>query len=97
MPTFKVNKIVCGLHGSHYNYKTGINPRYIPHNLQNLKHGLKMIRFMLILKKLQRGKKNTPKTLKRDQYQGLYADSQSAPEVEPHNKFILDLAKKWFN
>ena len=31
------DKIVCGLHGSHYNYKTGINPRYITHNLQKFK------------------------------------------------------------
>lgn len=31
------DKIVCGLHGSHYIYKTGINPRYLNKNLQKFK------------------------------------------------------------
>ena len=50
------DKIVCGLHGSHYIYKTGINPRYIN---KNLKHGLKIIMSVLISKKLQHGKEKT--------------------------------------
>ena len=86
------DKIVCGLHGSHYNYKTGINPRYITHNLQKFKSWIENDTVHVDLEEIAAWEEKHPQNFKRDQYQGLYADSQSAPE-EPHNKFILDLAK----
>lgn len=84
--------IVCSLHGSHYNYKTGINPRYITHNLQKFKAWIEDDFVYVDLEEIQAWEEKHPQNIKRDQYQGLYTDSQSAPE-EPHNKFLLELAK----
>lgn len=86
------DKIVCGLHGSHYNYKTGVNPRYITHNLQKFKAWVENDQVLVDLEEIQAWEIKHPQNIKRDQYQGLYADSSSAPE-EPHNKFILELAR----
>ena len=86
------DKIVCGLHGSHYNYKTGINPRYITHNLQKFKAWVENDHVYVDLEEIAAWEVKHPQNIKRDQYQGLYTDTQSAPE-EPHNKFILELAK----
>lgn len=86
------NKIVCGLHGSHYIYKTGINPRYITKNLQKFKAWLENDAVYVDLEEIAAWEQKHPQNFKRDQYQGLYADSQSAPE-EPHNKLILELAR----
>lgn len=86
------DKIVCGLHGSHYIYKTGINPRYITHNLQKFKAWVENDDVYVDLEEITAWEIKHPQNFKREQYQGLYADSQPAPE-EPHNKFILELAK----
>ena len=86
------DKIVCGLHGSHYNYKTGINPRYITRNLQKFKSWVENDLVYVDLDEINAWVVKNPQKYNRETYQGLYADSQSAPE-EPHNKFILELAK----
>ena len=86
------DKITCGLHGSHYSYKTGINPRYINKNLYKFKAWIEEDFVCVDLDEIQAWETKNPQNFKRDQYQGLYADSQSAPE-EPHNKFILELAR----
>lgn len=86
------DKITCGLHGSHYSYKTGINPRYINKNLHKFKAWIEDDFVCVDLDEIQAWETKNPQNFKRDQYQGLYADSQSAPE-EPHNKFILELAR----
>ncbi|AMW77911.1 glutamate synthase [Acinetobacter sp. TGL-Y2] len=86
------DKIVCGLHGSHYNFKTGINPRYITKNLQKFKAWIENGNVYVDLEEIAAWEEKHPQNIKRDQYQGLYADSQPAPE-EPHNRFILELAK----
>ncbi|MGN0936963.1 FMN-binding glutamate synthase family protein [Acinetobacter amyesii] len=44
------------------------------------------------LEEIQAWEKRNPQQYKRNQYQGLYADSAPAPE-EPHNKLILELAR----
>ena len=86
------DKIVCGLHGSHYIYKTGINPRYLNKNLQKFKAWVEGDQVYVDLEEIQAWEKRNPQQYKRDQYQGLYADSAPAPE-EPHNKLILELAR----
>lgn len=86
------DKIVCGLHGSHYIYKTGINPRYLNKNLQKFKAWVENDQVVVDLEEIAAWEKRNPQQYKRDQYQGLYADSAPAPE-EPHNKFILELAR----
>lgn len=86
------DKIVCGLHGSHYIYKTGINPRYLNKNLQKFKAWVENDQVVVDLEEIAAWEKHNPQQYKRDQYQGLYADSAPAPE-EPHNKFILELAR----
>lgn len=86
------DKIVCGLHGSNYNYKSGINSRYITKNLQKFKAWIENDFVHVDLEEIEAWEIKNPQNYKRDQYQGLYADSQSGPE-EPHNKFILELAK----
>lgn len=86
------DKITCGLHGSHYNYKTGINPRYINNNLQKFKAWVDHDRVFVDASEIAAWEKIHPQHYQRDHYQGLYADSKSAPE-EPHNRFILDLAR----
>ena len=86
------NKIVCGLHGSHYIYKTGINPRYINKNLQKFKAWIEDDFVCVDAEEIAAWEVKNPQKYERDKYQGLYADSQSAPE-EPHNKLILELAR----
>jgi methylamine---glutamate N-methyltransferase subunit C len=86
------DKIVCGLHGSNYNYKTGINPRYITKNLQKFKAWIENDQVYIDLEEIEAWEKRNPQQFNRERYQGLYADSQPAPE-EPHNRFILDLAR----
>lgn len=86
------NKIVCGLHGSHYIYKTGINPRYINKNLQKFKAWIEDDYVCVDAEEIAAWEVKNPQKYERDQYQGLYSDSQSAPE-EPHNKLILELAR----
>lgn len=86
------NKIVCGLHGSHYIYKTGINPRYIHKNLQKFKAWIEDDFVCVDAEEIAAWEVKNPQKYQRDQYQGLYADSAPAPE-EPHNKLILELAR----
>ncbi|NHB56445.1 glutamate synthase-related protein [Acinetobacter shaoyimingii] len=86
------NKIVCGLHGSHYIYKTGINPRYINKNLQKFKAWIEDGFVCVDAEEIAAWEVKNPQKYQRDQYQGLYADSQSGPE-EPNNKLILELAR----
>lgn len=86
------DKIVCGLHGSHYNFKTGINPRYITHNLQKFKAWVEDDHVYVDADEIAAWEVRNPQNYQRDHYQGLYADSKPAPE-EPHNRFILDLAR----
>ena len=86
------DKITCGLHGSHYNYKTGINPRYINRNLQKFKAWIEDDFVCVDLEEITAWEVKNPQQYNREAYQGLYADSQPAPE-EPHNRFILDLAR----
>ena len=88
----KDDKIICGLHGSHYIYKTGINPRYLNKNLQKFKAWIEDDHVCVDLEEIETWEKKNPQQFNRERYQGLYADSQSAPE-EPHNKFILELAR----
>lgn len=86
------NKIICGLHGSHYVYKTGINPRYLNKNLQKFKAWIENDQVMVDVEEIAAWEQRNPQQFNRERYQGLYADSQAAPE-EPHNRFILDLAR----
>lgn len=86
------DKIVCGLHGSHYIYKTGINPRYLNKNLQKFKAWLENDEVCVDLDEISAWEQRNPQQFNREQYQGLYADSQPAPE-EPHNRLILELAR----
>jgi methylamine---glutamate N-methyltransferase subunit C len=86
------DKIVCGLHGSNYIYKTGINPRYLNKNLQKFKAWIENDQVMVDLEEIAAWEKRNPQQYNRERYQGLYADSQPAPE-EPHNRFILELAR----
>lgn len=86
------DKIVCGLHGSHYIYKTGINPRYLNKNLQKFKAWVEDNQVFVDLAEITAWEQRNPQHINREQYHGLYADSQPAPE-EPHNRFILDLAR----
>lgn len=86
------DKIVCGLHGSHYQYKTGINPRYLNKNLQKFKAWVENDQVMVDVEEIQAWEQRNPQQYNRERYQGLYADSQPAPE-EPHNRFILELAR----
>ena len=88
----KGDKIICGLHGSHYDYKTGINPRYLNKNLQKFKAWIEDDHVCVDLEEIEAWEKKNPQQYNRERYQGLYADSQPAPE-EPHNKFILELAR----
>lgn len=90
------NKIVCGLHGSHYIYKTGINPRYIHKNLQKFKAWIEDDFVCVDAEEIAAWEIKNPQKYQRDQYQGLYADSAPAPE-EPHNKLILELARNGLN
>lgn len=85
-------KIICGLHGSHYDYKTGINPRYLNKNLQKFTAWVEDGYVCVDADEIAAWEKRNPQNYNREKYQGLYADSQSTPE-EPHNKLILDLAR----
>ena len=88
----KDDKIECGLHGSHYIYKTGINPRYLNKNLQKFQTWLEGGQVYVDLDEIIAWEAKNPQQYNRKRYQGLYADSQPAPE-EPHNRFILELAR----
>ena len=88
----KGDKIECGLHGSHYIYKTGINPRYINKNLQKFTAWIEDDFVCVDLDEIAAWEVKNPQKYERDKYQGLYADSQSGPE-EPNNKLILELAR----
>ena len=90
------DKIVCGLHGSHYIYKTGINPRYLNKNLKKFKAWVENDQVYVDLEEIAAWEKRNPQQYNRERYQGLYADSQPAPE-EPHNRFILELARHGLN
>ncbi|MGE8542667.1 MAG: Rieske (2Fe-2S) protein, partial [Acinetobacter sp.] len=69
------DKIVCGLHGSHYIYKTGINPRYINKNLQKFNAWIEDGYVYADEEEIAAWEVKNPQQYKRDQYQGLYADS----------------------
>ena len=86
------DKIVCGLHGSHYIFKTGINPRFIDKNLQKFNAWVEDGYVTVDQEEIEEWEKLHPQNFNRDQYQGLFADSKGTPE-EPHNKLILDLAR----
>ena len=88
----KGDKIECGLHGSHYIYKTGINPRYLNKNLQKFTAWVEDDHVYVDVDEIAAWEQRNPQQFNRERYQGLYADSQPAPE-EPHNRLILELAR----
>ena len=88
----KGDKIECGLHGSHYIYKTGINPRYLNKNLQKFTAWVEDDHVYVDTDEIAAWEQRNPQQFNRERYQGLYADSQPAPE-EPHNRLILELAR----
>ncbi len=86
------DNISCGLHGSTYHFKTGVNIKFIGANLQPFKAWLEDGAVWVDLEEISAWESKNPQNFKREQYQGLYADQKGAPE-EPHNQLIQQLAR----
>lgn len=86
------DNLTCGLHGSTYHYKTGVNIKFIGANLQQFKAWVEDDAVWVDLEEINAWESKNPQNFKREQYQGLYADSKGAPE-EPHTQLIQQLAR----
>ncbi|RCK69328.1 glutamate synthase [Desertihabitans brevis] len=84
-------QLVCGLHGSTYAARTGVNVRYRGADLQRFAHWTDGGRVWVDADAIADWEQQSPQPYQRDAYQGLYAD-HTGTEEEPANGAIQALA-----
>ncbi|MCW4353730.1 glutamate synthase-related protein [Hoyosella sp. YIM 151337] len=89
--TVRNGRLTCGLHGSTYDSKSGINIHFKGADLKAFDAWVEDGGVWVNSDDVVRWERSNPQKYKRNGYQGLYADFTGAPE-EPYNREIRDLA-----
>ncbi|GAB96054.1 glutamate synthase domain-containing protein 2/nitrite reductase/ring-hydroxylating ferredoxin subunit [Kineosphaera limosa] len=84
-------RLVCGLHGSTYDARTGVNVKYRGSDLQPFTSFVDDGQVWVDSAEVARWAEGNPQPYRRDRYQGLYADTKGT-EDEPHRAEIARLA-----
>lgn len=83
--------LICCLHGSTYNYRTGKNIHYPGADLKKFNSWIEQGSVWVDLDEIETWEQNNPQKYDREAYQGLYADFKGTPD-EPHVGVIGSLA-----
>jgi glutamate synthase domain-containing protein 2/nitrite reductase/ring-hydroxylating ferredoxin subunit len=83
--------LICCLHGSTYNYRTGKNIHYPGADLKKFNSWIEQGSVWVDLDEIETWEQNNPQKYDREAYQGLYADFKGTPD-EPHVGIIGSLA-----
>lgn len=84
-------QLICGLHGSTYEARSGINVRYKGADLENFSAWVDSGHVWVDADEIVEWEHHNPQPYRRDDYQGLYADVKGT-EDENLNGAIRDLA-----
>ncbi|MBU7598359.1 alpha-hydroxy-acid oxidizing protein [Streptomyces sp. P38-E01] len=84
-------RLVCGLHGSTYDVRTGLNTHYKGADLERFTSWTEDGGVWVDEEEIAAWEKTNPQHFRRDRYQGTYADLKGTPD-EPHVGEIQKLA-----
>lgn len=89
------SRLVCGLHGSSYDLRTGhnTNPKHKGADLHKFHAWLADGSVWVDENEVAEWEQKNPQPYRRDSYQGTYADFKGTPD-EPHNNEIQQLASE---
>ena len=86
------DNLICGLHGWDYRYDTGVSAYNNSEVLYKFAAEVRENHVWLNEEEIDEYLKENPQPFNRDEYLGLYADTQPAP-TEPHTAYIKSLAQ----
>lgn len=87
------DRLICGLHGSTYDVRTGLNARHKGADLKKFSVRIEAGQVWVDADEIAAWETKNPQRYRRDDYQGLYADFKGS-EDEPHNGAIRGLASQ---
>jgi len=90
--SIKGQNLICGVHSWDFKYETGVSEYDNDERLHKFSAWVEDNQVLVDETEIFEWEKENPQPYNRDEYLGLYADTQGT-EVEPHTGFIQELAK----
>jgi len=90
--SIKGQNLICGVHSWDFKYETGVSEYDNDERLHKFSAWVEDDQVLVDETEIFEWEKENPQPYNRDEYLGLYADTQGT-EVEPHTGFIQELAK----
>lgn len=88
------NNLICGLHRWDYRLDTGTSEYSNNEKLQKFSSWEVSDELLVDADEIESWAQENPQPFKRDEYQGLYADTSHGTTEEPHNNLILKYARE---